>query len=402
MFEFFSGGGSAALPVSNSILSEGYAMLSSIVADFSKTGHHIISTLDYRIKHFDPPFLADEIIEFYDQDNFNMKFNVLLSQNIDAVFVIAPETDNILYKLVKQVENIKIPIIGPSSNAIKLTADKYKTFQALDEVALIPKTRQLSINDPPEKVLESAQNIGFPFIMKPIDGIAAMGISLIKKEEEITRGIECIKQESCMDNYIIQEYIKGIDASVSLLIGEKGIIPLTLNYQNIDLEMADYKGGYTPLDHPLYKEIIEQSKNIVKKIPGLKGYIGIDYILTPERFFFMEINPRLTTSYVGIRAVCKQNIASALIDLLINKKEITKEFEFKGYSYFSKIELTIPELTLTEFQNKYFTSGIISPPFVVKGMENEVTSAFICSYQENLNDSKAQFEKIKNNLLSDW
>ena len=52
IFEFFSGGGSASQDVSNSILSEGYAMLSSIITDFHRTKHEIISSLDYRVKRF--------------------------------------------------------------------------------------------------------------------------------------------------------------------------------------------------------------------------------------------------------------------------------------------------------------------------------------------------------------
>ncbi|MHA1383160.1 MAG: ATP-grasp domain-containing protein [Candidatus Helarchaeota archaeon] len=401
MFEFFSGGGSASQPVSNSILSEGYAMLNSIVSDFRRIGHHIISTLDYRIMRFDPLLMANEIFEISYKDDFKVKFDNILSQDIDAVFIIAPEIDNILFRLVKRVEDKKIIVLGPTSNAIKITADKFQTIKKLLNVAKIPKTELLSIKIPPEEVIQISKKVGLPFIMKPIDGIAAMGISLINKREEIIKGIECIKQESNEDKYIIQEYIKGIDASLSLLVGKEAIIPLTLNYQNIDLKEADYRGGYTPLENPLKDEIIEQSKNIVKKIPGLKGYVGIDYVITPEKAYFMEINPRLTTSYIGLRSVCKQNVANAIIDLIVHKKKHLPEFEFQGYSHFSKIDLTIPNLTLEQFKEKYFKNEIISPPFVIKGMEKEITSAFIYSYQENLNDSKTQFERIKNNLLSD-
>jgi predicted ATP-grasp superfamily ATP-dependent carboligase len=47
------------------------------------------------------------------------------------------------------------------------------------------------------------------------------------------------------------------------------------------------------------------------------GYIGIDMVLghAPggSRDRVIEINPRLTTSYVGLRAACKGNLAEAML-----------------------------------------------------------------------------------------
>ena len=31
------------------------------------------------------------------------------------------------------------------------------------------------------------------------------------------------------------------------------------------------------------------------------GFIGVDAIITDSNIFFLEINPRLTTSYIGLR-----------------------------------------------------------------------------------------------------
>ncbi|NVM03008.1 MAG: ATP-grasp domain-containing protein [Candidatus Helarchaeota archaeon] len=375
-------------------------MLSSILADFDNTEHEIISTLDYRIKRFDPPINADRIIEISHKDNFNAKFNEILSNSIDTAFLIAPETENILYNLAELTENKKISLLGPSASSIKTTTDKYQTIKKIENIAEIPQTKLISIDIPPENVFQESKNIGLPFVIKPLDGVACAGISLIQSKDQISQAVEKVRNESKEDKFIIQEYIEGVDASLSLIIGKNQIIPLTLNYQDIDLQSSTYLGGFTPFDHPLKNEVITHSKKIIKNIKGLKGYIGIDYVLTPEKAYFMEINPRLTTSYVGIKSVSKQNLIKAIINLLIFEKDELPQFEFFGYSYFSKVDLIIPNLTLKEFKKKYFKKGIVSPPFVVKGRENEQTSAFICSYQENLNDSKRQFENIKKELLS--
>ena len=35
-------------------------------------------------------------------------------------------------------------------------------------------------------------------------------------------------------------------------------------------------------------------------VPGLKGYVGIDMVLSDDECYVIEINPRLTTSYLGL------------------------------------------------------------------------------------------------------
>jgi predicted ATP-grasp superfamily ATP-dependent carboligase len=47
----------------------------------------------------------------------------------------------------------------------------------------------------------------------------------------------------------------------------------------------------------------------------LWGYAGIDLILTAGGPVILEINPRLTTSYVGLRQATGENPATLMLDL---------------------------------------------------------------------------------------
>jgi predicted ATP-grasp superfamily ATP-dependent carboligase len=50
----------------------------------------------------------------------------------------------------------------------------------------------------------------------------------------------------------------------------------------------------------------------ISAVPGLSGYVGVDLVLG-ETDVAIEINPRLTTSYVGYRALARFNLAQALL-----------------------------------------------------------------------------------------
>jgi len=72
-----------------------------------------------------------------------------------------------------------------------------------------------------------------------------------------------------------------------------------------------YLGGETPVDHPRAEEIKELAQKIVR-ILGCQGYIGIDMIVG-DRITVIDVNPRITTSAIGIAAVMEEEIADLLI-----------------------------------------------------------------------------------------
>ena len=47
-------------------------------------------------------------------------------------------------------------------------------------------------------------------------------------------------------------------------------------------------------------------------MPGLIGFVGIDILINYNKIYIVEINPRLTTSYVGLY----ETIGCNMIDLL--------------------------------------------------------------------------------------
>jgi predicted ATP-grasp superfamily ATP-dependent carboligase len=148
-------------------------------------------------------------------------------------------------------------------------------------------------------------------VVKPVSGCGAQGVRL-------TDG-------PAGPGEFGQQYIKGEHLSVSLVAtmvsGEaclyfSGTPPLVLavNRQHIRIGKDGafhYDGGETPVLHPREKEICDNAIKTVSVL-GCQGYCGIDVVVS-DRVYVVDVNPRITTSIVGIAACMREEIAGLLV-----------------------------------------------------------------------------------------
>ncbi|MGB8309042.1 MAG: ATP-grasp domain-containing protein [Methanoregula sp.] len=148
-------------------------------------------------------------------------------------------------------------------------------------------------------------------VVKPIAGCGAQGVRLTT--------------DAPRKDEFAQEYIEGEHYSVSIVIsrviGEaclyfSGNPPLILavNRQFVALN-ADgtftYSGGETPV-HPQREQEITETAVKAAAILGCQGYCGVD-VVVGDRVFVVDVNPRITTSLVGIAACMNEEIAALLV-----------------------------------------------------------------------------------------
>jgi predicted ATP-grasp superfamily ATP-dependent carboligase len=102
-----------------------------------------------------------------------------------------------------------------------------------------------------------------------------------------------------------------------LLISEKQTIPLLPARQNLSRDNRfRYLGGSLPLPEISASRAIALALQAVAGIDGLRGYVGVDLVLGDDGHdYAIEINPRLTTSYLGLRQLCEQNLAERILRL---------------------------------------------------------------------------------------
>lgn len=234
----------------------------------------------------------------YSRSNFNSLaeyysfIESLTLDNLDYFLIIAPETDNILYQLTKILENKGIKNLGSSSTSIKKTANKWLLKKSFAESNInMPKTKLINNQLIREKKFN---NSFFPAVIKEFYGA---GSELIKVNDfQALKNINLPKNK----NYLIQKIINGTAGSLSVLANQEKAELLTINKQIIVGQNFKYQGGiinYPFKNSSKSNEIIATTK---EKYPDLKGYFGIDFIYKDNDYYLLEINPRLTSSLIGL------------------------------------------------------------------------------------------------------
>jgi predicted ATP-grasp superfamily ATP-dependent carboligase len=148
-------------------------------------------------------------------------------------------------------------------------------------------------------------------VVKPDDGVGCEGTLIIRDPAQF-------QTLAGMEGWIVQPLLEGEAISLSVLFANGRARLLSCNRQRIERAGGGFvlKGVSVNAipDHDGSLQTLAES--IARSMPELWGYAGIDLILTDDGPVILEINPRLTTSYAGLRLATGENPAAWVLHLL--------------------------------------------------------------------------------------
>lgn len=306
-----------------SLLREGLAMLQAIVSDFSQIPDlQIVLPIALSIDWTPPPSIR--LLQIDQSRSVSDSMATLLGE-VDAALIIAPELGGILENLTRLVEAANVRNLGSNSLAVQISADKYATARHLElhSIPTIP-TWKLSQNGELDGGISEAfqQSLqGRPVLIKPRFGAGSQEMSVHPTLPDTETLTNMIAESDWLSDAILQPYLPSLPLSVAVWCAGNDLDyhPFPVGLQILsDSEDFEYLGGLFPRQHLLLSEqrrleIRNLAVSACRAIPGLQGYVGVDLILPHEensQALVCEINPRVTTSYLGYRVLGRSNLAS--------------------------------------------------------------------------------------------
>ncbi len=294
---------SAATDLPASIRREGRAMLDAVCADFGRLADVEVVTL--------PPGGNDDPLAFRK-----------VAASADWSLVIAPEFDRLLTTRCQWVEEAGGGLLGPSSSAVEFLSDKWNVYRTLTAWG-IPTPQTFLVGACGKQGVPDAAGGGgqapdrhgddpAAFVVKPRWGAGSVGV----------RRLGDPAWDAVSGEMLMQSFVPGTPASCAVLVLPKGQVirfPAARQFLGGDTGFR-YLGGEVPLDASLDQRVARLLGPLLPRLAGLsglKGYVGIDLILGDDpdgcRDAVIEINPRLTTSYLGLRKLAGGNLAEAML-----------------------------------------------------------------------------------------
>jgi tyramine---L-glutamate ligase len=313
--EFITGGGLCAEALPASLVKEGALMRDALLADLIELdGYEIVTTHDARLA-------ASSLVKGSLQvdSNFEDSFKNMLTQ-VDLVWLIAPESNGTLLKLSEMCYEADVIFLGCEFDSTLIGTSKSLAYEALQEAEIFTIPTIAGDDFVQDAAFSAAQSMQIlshnsHWVAKPEDGAGCDGIKIFDDLEKL---MDYLKQDDRYLNYIIQPYQQGVAASFSMLCrAGKGWL-LSCNKQNISLNSDTFSlSGITVNGMQAYWQRLETlARKIAKMLPDAAGYLGIDVIVDVEndKIYVVEINPRLTTSYVGLREAIGHNPAKIILE----------------------------------------------------------------------------------------
>ncbi|GAB4250088.1 MAG: ATP-grasp domain-containing protein [Thermoleophilia bacterium] len=301
--EYVTGGGWEGTAIPPSLVREGALMLRALLRDFGSWPKcRTVTTLDSRCREHDLP--ADLVVPT-DPGALEGTLERLLAC-CDAALVVAPETGGALARLTKLVERSGRLLLGSRSSAVLVAGDKWECHVRF-QTAGLPTPRTVLFG--PQGWEGDAGELGLPVVVKPADGAGCEGLELLRTWAEFEAftadlAADLTSSSAVHRPFLAQQYIPGVHASVSLLVGADDSCCLSLNRQELDLGRTFVLEGIEAgWKHPLGERACALAREAVRLVPGLRGYVGVDVVLAERECFLIEINPRLTTSYAYLAEV---------------------------------------------------------------------------------------------------
>ena len=200
--------------------------------------------------------------------------------------------------------------IGPDSKIIDLMGDKVNARNTAKDAGLpiIPGSNTLSSV---EELLEIAEQIGYPVMLKAVAGGGGKGMRVINNASEAEKGFNIIQNEAGMafknSEIYVEKFVEnGRHIEVQILSDKFGN-HLHLGERECSIQRSNQKlieeSPSIFVDDNLRDNLTSKSLQLAKKV----NYVGagtIEYLVDDKNFYFIEMNTRIQVEHTVTEMVC--------------------------------------------------------------------------------------------------
>lgn len=159
------------------------------------------------------------------------------------------------------------------------------------------------LNIPVPPLAESGE---FSAMLKPRSGSGGWRNTVVSTPDDITSWMEAFPGEP----FLLQRIVQGIPASVCCVAGGGRARAIAVNRQILRGEgqyRFGFAGSLTPFHHPMQDAMISYAERAAAA-SGCRGILGIDFMVSDDAVYAIELNPRFVATLDTIEAATGVNL----------------------------------------------------------------------------------------------
>ncbi|NHE56873.1 D-alanine--D-alanine ligase [Cyclobacterium plantarum] len=218
----------------------------------------------------------------------------------DGIFNIIHGTPGEDGKLAGYFDMLDIPYTTCDALTSSITMNKGYTKAILSGIDDLYMARSMQLfSNLPDNVPMVLDQLRLPYFVKPNNGGSSIGMSKVKKEEELEEALKRAFKED--KQVLVEEFVTGREFSIGIYktSGQVTVLPATEIISS--REFFDFEAKYIPgvseeiTPGRMDEREVERVKQIAEKVYlklNCKGSVRMDYFLEKDtgKFYFIEIN----------------------------------------------------------------------------------------------------------------
>ncbi|MCE9630975.1 MAG: ATP-grasp domain-containing protein [Planctomycetia bacterium] len=305
---------------------EGRVMFRGLLADAVRDGGFEVTALVDEACRIDVPAgvrvrsvaAGDEIEVLIDE-----------SRRADATLIVAPETAGILANRVTAVRAAGGEVLAPSNGFIEIASDKQATIDTLAAAGVpVPAGRPLTAGESWPRWFH------LPAVRKARGSTGCDDLVVVRHGD--------VPPPPAVEPARLEAFVEGLAVGVSCLVGAAGILPLPAVRQRFSSGPRPRYLGGEPLVEPAVarraERLAARAVAAVARAGGgtQAGWVGVDMILGDRADGLddrvLEVNPRLTTSFVGFGSGGDASLVRAIVDVAMCRGAVVPDVSPAAFS----------------------------------------------------------------------
>ena len=240
----------------------------------------------------------------------------------------------------KACEDNKIIFIGPSSHSISLLGNKIKARELAQKAGLPVLPAGKGDSSRVDSVIKSAEEIGYPLMIKASCGGGGRGLRLAQNSEELTQLLPLVRQEAKQsfnsEEIFLEKYLesaKHIEVQIFIssakeifILGDRDCSPQRRHQKIIETAPSQ-----------LPQKLKQEMQSASYELCSLLDYQGagtLEFLVQGDQFYFLEMNTRLQVEHTVTEMIYGIDLVKAQILTAMDQPAFFTDNKMtaKGYS----------------------------------------------------------------------